>query len=51
MSAVPKIVTADRDPASGIIAIRGDGVALVLLKKRQALWLIARLAEALAAKP
>ena len=47
----PKIITASRVPASDQIVIRGDGNALVQMNESQAIWLIARLAEALAAKP
>lgn len=47
----PKIVTASREPGTDTVTIRADGVPILRLADRQALWLVARLAEALAAKP
>jgi len=53
MSAVaaPKLVTASRDAGAETVTIYADGVATMRLPERKVLWLMARLAEAMAAKP
>ena len=44
----PKLATAGRDGANVVVC--ADGVAILSLTPSQALWLIARLAEALAVR-
>lgn len=50
MTEATKIFTAERGERSGRIIVRGDGQPLMLMTDQQALWLMARIAEALAAR-
>jgi hypothetical protein len=46
----PRLTTASIDPATGEAVIYADGVPALRLTTKQALWLLARLAEALASR-
>ncbi|WP_187273282.1 hypothetical protein [Methylobacterium sp. WL19] len=48
MIPAPSLVTTSVDPETGNVVIYGDGIPLLQVTQSSALWVLSRLAEALA---